>query len=209
SGTDIKGHMRSHGELLAASGYSNRARDFDDVLRILDSELRLITPTDREGQDGTSDASPAAQASQKHYQLTDDYLVHSLLDWLTRKQRETRRGRAELRLAERAAAWNSKPENRHLPAWWEWANIRLHTRKRDWTPAQRRMMRRAGPYHAVRGGLLALALVVLTFAGWWTIGTLEVRARVENLLTAKTADVPDIIHGLEPYRLWATPMLRE
>ena len=34
-----------------------------------------------------------------YYQLTHDYLVHSLRDWLTRKQRETRRGRAELRLA--------------------------------------------------------------------------------------------------------------
>ena len=41
--------------------------------------------------------------SWRYYQLTHDYLVHSLRDWLTRKQRETRRGRAELRLAERSA----------------------------------------------------------------------------------------------------------
>jgi formylglycine-generating enzyme required for sulfatase activity len=209
SGSDIKGHMRSRGELLAASGYSSRAREFDDLLRILDSELRLITPTDPEGQEGAGDAPPAVQANGRYYQLTHDYLVHSLRDWLTRKQRETRRGRAELRLAERAAAWDSKPENRHLPAWWEWANIRLYTRMRDWTPPQRRMMRRAGSYHAVRGGLLALALVVLAFAGWWTFGALEARARVENLLTAKTADVPDIIRGLEPYRRWAPPLLRD
>ena len=33
----------------------------------------------------------------------------SLRDWLTRKQRETRRGRAELRLAERAALWGGRP----------------------------------------------------------------------------------------------------
>ena len=51
-----------------------------------------------------------------YYQLAHDYLVHSLRDWLTRKQRETRRGRAELRLAERSASWNAKPENRHLPS---------------------------------------------------------------------------------------------
>jgi formylglycine-generating enzyme required for sulfatase activity len=209
SGSDIKGHMRSHGELLAASGYVGRAREFDDLLRILDSELRLITPTDPEGQDGDVDALSPAQAGQKYYQLTHDYLVHSLRDWLTRKQRETRRGRAELRLAERAAAWNTKPENRHLPAWWEWGNIRLYTRKRDWTPPQRRMMRRAGPYHVVRGGLVAFALGVLTFAGWRTFGALEARSRVENLLTAKTADVTAIIHGLEPYRRWADPLLRE
>ena len=32
---------------------------------------------------------------ERYYQLTHDYLVHSLRDWLTRKQRETRRGRAD------------------------------------------------------------------------------------------------------------------
>ena len=42
--------MRSRQELLEASGYANRPRDFDDLLRILDAELRLITPTDPEGR---------------------------------------------------------------------------------------------------------------------------------------------------------------
>src|SRR3954447_23211436 len=49
TGTDIKGEMRSEAELREASGYGNRPRDFDDLLRILDAELRLITPTDPEG----------------------------------------------------------------------------------------------------------------------------------------------------------------
>ena len=51
SGTDIKGHMRSQAELLAASGYAGRPRDFDDLIRILDGEIRLITPTDPEGKE--------------------------------------------------------------------------------------------------------------------------------------------------------------
>ena len=45
----------------------------------------------------------------RYYQLTHDYLVHSLRDWLTRKQRETRRGRAELRLAERSSSGMPSP----------------------------------------------------------------------------------------------------
>src|SRR5262249_40688322 len=49
SGTDIKGHMHSHAELLAASGYAGQPREFDELIRILDSEVRLITPTDPEG----------------------------------------------------------------------------------------------------------------------------------------------------------------
>jgi serine/threonine protein kinase len=139
TGTDIKGHMRSRAELLAASGYAGRLRDFDDLLRILDGELRLITPTDPEGKEA-EESSAQVQPGAMFYQLTHDYLVHSLRDWLTRKQKETRRGRAELRLAERAALWQAKPESRHLPSWWEWLNIRLLTGKKDWTPPQRKMM---------------------------------------------------------------------
>ena len=98
SGTDIKGNMRSYQELLETSGYGSRPKEFDDLLRILDSEIRFITPTDPEGTEAADDPKAAVDVGQKHYQLTHDYLVHSLRDWLTRKQRETRRGRAELRL---------------------------------------------------------------------------------------------------------------
>ena len=93
--------MRSRQELLEASGYANRPRDFDDLIRILDPELRLITPTDPEGS--ASEGQPTHTERAVTTNLTHDYLVHSLRDWLTRKQRETRRGRAELRLAERSA----------------------------------------------------------------------------------------------------------
>jgi serine/threonine protein kinase len=98
SGTNLKGHMRSQAELRAASGYASGARDFDGLLRILDGETRLLTPTDPEGKE---DSDPSTlPAGAKYYQLTHDYLVPSLRDWLTRKQKETRRGRAELLLAE-------------------------------------------------------------------------------------------------------------
>ncbi len=46
TGTDIKGQMRSEAELREASGYAGQPRDFDDLVRILDHDLRLITPTD-------------------------------------------------------------------------------------------------------------------------------------------------------------------
>ena len=73
TGTDIKGQMRSHGELLEASGYGTRPRDFDDLIRILDPELRLITPTDPEGSE--SEGQTKTQVGEKYYQLTHDYLV--------------------------------------------------------------------------------------------------------------------------------------
>lgn len=108
SGTDIKGHMRSYEELLEASGYAKRPKDFDDLVRILDSEIRLITPTDPDGKQEET-ATPTV-AGRKYFQLTHDYLVPSLREWLTRKQKETRKGRAELLLADRAAMWTARPE---------------------------------------------------------------------------------------------------
>ena len=40
--------MRSYGELLEVSGYGSRPNEFDELLRILNSELRLISPIEPE-----------------------------------------------------------------------------------------------------------------------------------------------------------------
>jgi serine/threonine protein kinase/formylglycine-generating enzyme required for sulfatase activity len=214
SGTDIKGHMRSYNELLATSGYASRPRDFDDLVSILDAEIRLITPTDPEGQDNAE--PPVAQPGAKYYQLTHDYLVHSLRDWLTRKQRETRRGRAELRLAERAASYSAKPDARHLPGWWEWPNMLLFTRRRNWTPAEHRVMKAAGRRRMSQAALITILLVVA--------GALGIQVRnhvyedhqrtvakgiVERLLDAPLESAPAIVTDLEPYRHYGDPMLHE
>jgi serine/threonine protein kinase len=172
SGSDIKGHMRSDIDLLAASGYAERPKDFDDLIRILDSEIRLITPTDPEGEEG-ADESTQAHRGQKYYQLTHDYLVHSLRDWLTRKQKETRRGRAELLLADRAAVWNARPENSQLPSLWQWLSLHWLTAKKNWTPPQRRIMVKASRVHAVRGLVLAVCLALVGWVGYEAHGRLQ------------------------------------
>jgi serine/threonine protein kinase/formylglycine-generating enzyme required for sulfatase activity len=209
TGTDIKGQMRSRLQLHEASGYAGRDKDFAELVRILDAELRMITPTDPEGAE--AEGRPGRDAAGgRYYQLTHDYLVPSLRDWLTRKQKETRRGRAELRLAERAAAWNAKPESRHLPAWWEWLNICLFTRRRHWTPPQRKMMRKAGRFHALRGVVLAAVLAALTLTGLAVQSNARHAAGlVRGLRDADTAQVPGLVAELEGYRAWADPLLKE
>jgi serine/threonine protein kinase/formylglycine-generating enzyme required for sulfatase activity len=203
-GTDIKGHMRSHAELLDASGYQGRPGDFNGLLRILDGELRLITPTDPEGFQTDSGSDP----SSKFYQLTHDFLVPSLRDWLTRKQKETRRGRAELRLSERAALWNSKPENRHLPSQSEYLNIRLLTNGKNWTEPQRKMMKKAGRVHGIRSGIVAVTLVAILLTAREFTGRFQAGSLVEQLVSADIAQVPGIIERLNGYRPWADPLLR-
>lgn len=214
-GTDIKGYMRSYAELLEASGYENRPRDFDDLIRILDGEIRLITPTDPKGKAADNDSVAQTEAGQKYFQLTHDYLVHSLRDWLTRKQKETRRGRAELKLFDTAVTWNAKPENRFLPSWWENLNIRFFTDKKKWTEPQRKMMGKAGRVHGIRTSLVALLLVGVMLAGVSVRNRVQERenvARAEglvaSLLSAEIAGVPAIVSDLKAIREWADPILR-
>ncbi len=198
--TGIKGATRPERELLAASGYADRPADFADVLKLLDADLRLITPTDPTG-------------GEKHFQLTHDYLVPSLRDWLTRKQRATRRGRAELLLAERATEWAGRPDRRWLPTLGEWLAVRLRTSRRAWTDPQRRMMRSAAAHHALRVGLWA-GVVLLTagllFAG---VGELLGRsdaasARATFTQTKKVGDLGPVLDAIDRHRSRVEPTLR-
>jgi formylglycine-generating enzyme required for sulfatase activity len=295
SGSDIKGNMQSHAELLEASGYASCPRDFDELVSILNGELRLITPTDPERKDrrGTSDSpkeresnsstdlrhfekhdrtqdddrwyyaqdkkkvgpvslsklldlvsggklkptdmvlqegakkwrsmgevfkKPTSQveAGGNYYQLTHDYLVPSLRDWLTSKQKETRRGRAELLLADRAAVWNARPENRQLPSLWQWASIRSLTQKKNWTPPQRKMMGKAGRYHLVRGVVVAVLLAAVTFTGVVIRDYVVERDKanyaaglVGRAFDANITQVLGITKEMETYRAWTDPLLKE
>ena len=214
SGSDIKGHMRSRGDLLEASGYVS-PKEFDDLIRILDSEIRLITPTDPDGEGDADESSSQVLSTRKYYQLTHDYLVPSLRDWLTRKQRETRRGRAELLLEDRASVWKARPENRQLPSLLQWFQIRWRTRQMNWTPPQRKMMGQAARYHAARGAGMALLLAIAAFAEL-TIrqqyfeqqNAIQADNSVDSLLTADIAQVPAIVSDLKDYRKWVDPLLR-
>ena len=222
-GTDIKGHMRSQHDLLEASGYSDRPADFNDILRILDGELRLITPTDPEGSLG--DSSRHSQLATRFYQLTHDYLVPSLREWLTGKQKETRKGRAELKLVERSALWNAKPENRFLPSLPEWLSIRALTESKVWTGPQRTMMAKAWQVHGLRTGLATALLLALVFTGLSINKAVNVRQEkllaqkqeeqnraeanrlVQGLLQADTTVVNTSINDLNAFRTWADPQL--
>lgn len=213
----IKGGMRSYQELLEASGYSQRPQAFDALLRILDSELRLVTPTDPEGLDAAGSTEVAAPNEQaRYYHLTHDYLVPSLQEWLVRRQKETRRGRAELNLAERDVLWRAKPEQRQLPSMTEWFAIRLFTTPRTWTDSQHQMMRSADRTHLIGLARLAAAVMLLVFAVAFLRDRLAVEraaARadgiVHRLLDSHIAQTPAIIEELADYRHWTDPRLEQ
>jgi len=208
-GVGIKGNMQSFHKLLEESGYSQRPGNFGELLQILDRKTYLITPTDP-GELGEDEVSVTRPASERYYQLTHDYLVPALREWLTRKQRETRRGRAEVRLAELSSLWNAKPEkeNRYLPSVWEWANIRLLTKRKDWTDPQHTMMRAADRFHGVRTAVVLLGLGLLTWGGMEVYARARTAALMQQLETADIENVPAIVNQIEGYRRRAEPWLK-
>jgi serine/threonine protein kinase len=205
TGTDIKGQMRSRQELLEASGYAKRPRDFDDLIRILDSELRLITPTDPEG---FSSDDQSSLPSGQYYQLAHDYLVHSLRDWLTRKQRQTRRGRAEILLATAAQSWGANPRRQSLPSLTEWLSILFLTRRDKWSTLERRMVQAAARNHRAR---LVFALFVLALSCLLPFfGAQYIRASLlAHEYGLRLGDDPQMIDEMTPLRFWIDPMLEK
>ncbi len=146
---------------------------------------------------------------QKYYQLTHDCLVHSIREWLTHKQRETKRGRAELLLADCAAVWNARPVNRQLPSLLQWIQIRWLTGKKNWTAQQRKMMEKTGTFYAVR--LFLFSSVVMLLAWGLYEGLMYWRAInvVAFIKAADTSQVRQFLPYLDGQERRTTPMLRQ
>ncbi|QEH39283.1 Serine/threonine-protein kinase PknB (plasmid) [Aquisphaera giovannonii] len=174
----LRGKARAADELRVAAGYSDRPGDFDDLMRMLDSDLRLVTPVDR-SPGGVPDARTPA------YQLAHDFLVVPIRQWIERSRRASRAGRARNRLATITAAWVERPVRQRLPSSLEWAGILAHTRPRDWSADERRMMRAASASILVHAGAgLALAAAAL-------LGYRAIRDREEAAALLRSAIVAD------------------
>lgn len=201
--TGIKGVMRSYDELLEASGYKERPAEFDALLRILDSELRLITPTEPEGTGTTNETETIAE---RYFHLTHDYLVPSLQSWLTRKQKETRQGRADLVLADRAALWKHERSNRGLPTFIESLGIFLFASRRA-KQEHRDILKASAQFYGIR----SLALIaVASLIGWEVTEQIQqtrAASLVESLGNARSIDVPKIVERLKPYRRFGDSLL--
>ncbi|MFM8476316.1 MAG: protein kinase domain-containing protein, partial [Planctomycetaceae bacterium] len=178
--TKIKGASKNLTALQQAAGYQDRSNDFHDLLKILDAELRLITLTDT-----TDTASNATTPHSPSWQLTHDYLVPSLRDWLTRKQEETARGRAELKLEDRTLQYTSRREQRYLPGLFEWLEIFWLTRRQHWSSSERQVMRTAGRLHLLRTAAIAAVLIVCGLVLRSVLNNRAAEALVTTLREAK------------------------
>ena len=201
AGTDIKGHMQSRRQLLAASGYAHQPEQFAILLGILDQDVRLITPTDppekpavdeaktEDQPTETDDTTKPNAAAEQYYQLTHDYLVRPLRDWLTRKQKETWKGRAELLLKERTAIWAGKPDLKYIPPLPEVCSMLWFVPKTHQTGTEHKMLIAATRYHTSRCATLALVLLVTGLWAWHATDSAE-NVRLNALVDSVERSAP-------------------
>ncbi|MDB5342461.1 MAG: serine/threonine protein kinase [Schlesneria sp.] len=209
-GTEIRDQNQSIASLLTISGCIPSTKQFEEILRILDQELRLITPVDSflAINSRPNDDPVESPLSRQYYQLTHDYLVPSIRDWLNRKRRETRRGRAELLLEERARLWSTNCDRKQLPSLFEWFRILSLTRRSDWNTHQLQLMRVASRYYTTWTTLRLLGLAVVAVVGIGAYGYLRGSWLVDSLRTADTGSAGLVIRQLQSYSYWTRAKLR-
>ncbi|MFO0942318.1 MAG: serine/threonine-protein kinase [Pirellulales bacterium] len=205
-GLEIK-DVRSYEQLLVASEL-DRAQ-FDNLLNILVRKLFLLTPVEQVDLStplsiSSSNRSVHPHASSLFFQLTHDFLIPSIRDWLSRKLRQSKIGRAQLRLQELTTAWSSKPADRNLPTLWEWITIRWLTDHRKWKSNEQTVMRRASRLHARRISLFSSAFAFLAVLGFLVRGQIlaqQEATRIEGLIdrleSAEPNQLPSVIAALE------------
>jgi eukaryotic-like serine/threonine-protein kinase len=201
-GTDIKGHKKDLLELSHAAGYTFHSPEFRELINILDRKLRLITPVDdglgvsiystkRDSKTSNGpekrerDGNAPVFNSTVNVQLTHDFLVVSVREWLSLKQSKSIRGRAEIRLDERTRNWEILRQSRYLPSFGEWLQILLWTKRSSWYGSQLQMMRQAGLYYGSR--------TLMTFLLCLMIGTFGLVAISMELAAQRTANRAQLI----------------
>ncbi|MEM9364514.1 MAG: protein kinase [Planctomycetota bacterium] len=215
-GTNLKGHMRSHEELLAISGYAAQPKQFQSLIRTLDNDLHLITRTTQGGrgdnstsQSGSFSSPQAVDVVQdEFYQLAHDYLVPAIREWQSRMQRGTRRGQAELRLAQRAEVWGTRPEPRHLPTITEWIAIHAFTSKSRWNETESGMMGSAGRRHGRFLVATAVLILVCVFGCREFLRWNHARSLAQQLEVAEPSGLSGLLDALEKRGHWSLKPLK-
>ena len=217
SGSNIKGAMRSESQLQQICGYADQRQRFDQMIAILDQDLRLITPTDAgksdagkfaEGKSDEGNAVEAEKANESYYQLTHDFLVPAIRHWLQRNQRMTIAGRAAMRLVDRAEVWSKRQESSLLPSWLEWVVFHWFTKRGLWDEGERRMMHAANRKHLIN---TAIALFAMCLLGWSAIqyrGRSQAQSLTQQLSTATTNEVGGILDQLQRVAEWSDSPIR-
>ena len=217
-GSPIKGALRTEKELFEASAYVDR-ETFRQLVTMLDRELHLITPTDRGDDTTTSGDSSSSTNTATGYQLTHDFLITPIRQWIAYHSQATPQGQARMRLDQFAELYRLHPRRQSLPTMAEYFWIRKYLGTDRLNEAQGEMMSAAQKLHGktLRNGVLVtlaclLAIMTIAFGFSRYKDRLRKVSAFEGFLVASIGDAAEIANTMrsEPTaENSATKLMRE
>ncbi|MGI9471146.1 MAG: bifunctional serine/threonine-protein kinase/formylglycine-generating enzyme family protein [Rubripirellula sp.] len=214
AGMDVRNRFATRDELQQASGYAQTPEAFDDLLSILAGELRLISTTDRiESMSGHASSprdSSDSYTSQEEstYQLSHDFLIPSVREWVSRKQLETYRGRLSAQLSEMSSLWSAKHAKRFLPSWGEWVRFRLFVPGNSLRPNQQQMMKYASRHHLTNSAIVLAVMILIAFAFRHWRSVEDADSVMDQLTSARFAELPTIATQFKPFQSQTEPEIQ-
>lgn len=202
----IRQHTVTADEIIARGGMEENPETVRELLRLLDREVRLITPAASEEsawQGGSAGAVPIGSAHASggsghgsgsgygpaRYQLTHDHLVPSLRSWMAAEDEATWRGRNRLALRSAARRWSVDRGSGHLAGPLALAKWQMFTRRGERNPTEREFLRVSSKRLARAA---AIAAVVLATVGFVIRGQLNERTRLGVVEAIRTSDMPGL-----------------
>lgn len=205
SGANIRGGASTVSELFEATEYKNDRPRFDDLLLLLDSELRLITPVQTDSIAGQS--TSGSDATEVQYELTHDFLIRPIRCWITEEQIKSRRGRAKLRLAQTTTAWISNPKNQYLPSLLECLSYWYQFRESELTYEESSMLKSARRYIGTRtlGAVVLLLAILFTLRD--SIHRIQARSLVNQLSQASSDEATPLLKQIDGDLRYTRPIV--
>lgn len=197
---NVRSNVGSKTELMEQTRKISLAK-FERLVEWLDRDVKLISRANPEPNDVESDQP--SENFEPQYQLTHDYLVPSIRNWVNRNKIGNWRGRAELKLNELSGHWKVRPESRFFPWLVNFAKIKLATRNRRLAPDKEKYLSAATNYHVVRSTAIAICLVVVAILSVWWYQTEQKQAARNNVV--KFLEAPTLVAAERLRELERTP----
>ncbi|MBX3418233.1 MAG: protein kinase [Pirellulaceae bacterium] len=204
--SDIRGAMRTESELQAASGLANAPQVFHELIKALDTQLKLITRADPNVSIGEEGYSAQSVTGGAWYQLTHDYLVPSIRSWLDQSLGMTRQGRAKLRIRSLSLLVEPNQTPKYLPTNLEWLAWRFLVPSKELTEKENLVMQVAGRRFGRQALLATGVLLIFALASlglWRQIQHQQlvnsVKQTIDNLMNQDVELAPDHVRELTKY----------
>ena len=214
TGTDVRTRMRSSSDIQAIAGLSGDDKAFRELMHLLNDELRLISPADRFDASTTNSRSVNSYDSltgkeEKTFQLSHDFLIPSLREWVARKELGTYRGRVYAQLADQAKYWSSKRAKQFLPNWFEWIKFLIFAPRKNWSVEQKEFMSHATRRQLINtlAGFCVLAVGFVAFQFWKS--NQEEKAWIRQFQSARFEEIPSIAEHIHDHKIVDPEMLQK